>query len=262
MLDSSRYTPESSYRARVQRRVTQWRCVKPLKVTPRRPVVSFTFDDFPRSAGETGARILEEAGARGTFYVSSSMTRQKNLMGDMYAPDDLVRLSAAGHEIAAHTHLHLDCSRVGPSQVVDEVRLNRDALSAFGVKAPASQFAWPYGETKYEAKKALASEVETARGIRPGINRKGADLMQLRAFELTPEPHRAEQARQALKEVAKRSGWVIIFTHDVRSDPSRFGTHPDVLAALVQQARESGAQILPVSEAMAQIRADLPVGAL
>ncbi len=34
-----------------------------------RPLVSFTFDDAPRSAGTTGAGILEASGACGTYYV-------------------------------------------------------------------------------------------------------------------------------------------------------------------------------------------------
>lgn len=254
MLDSSRYTPDRSYRAKVQRRVTQWRCVKPLEKTPREAIVSFTFDDFPRSAGEAGAAALEACDARGTYYVASSMARQTNVMGEMYGPDDLARLSKAGHEIAAHTHLHLDCSRVAPTQVADELNLNRDALSAFGVDGSVSQFAWPYGETSFEAKKALAGQVESARGILPGVNRKGADLMQLRAFELTPDAATEERASAGIRQAVKSGGWVIVFTHDVRDEPSPFGTRPEVLQALVQQARDSGARVLPVSEALQAIR--------
>ena len=35
----------------------------------QRSVVSFTFDDFPRTALEIGGRILEDAGVRGTYTV-------------------------------------------------------------------------------------------------------------------------------------------------------------------------------------------------
>jgi hypothetical protein len=38
----------------------------------RRAIVSFTFDDFPSSAVSNGARLLEDHGARGTFYLTGS----------------------------------------------------------------------------------------------------------------------------------------------------------------------------------------------
>ena len=37
------------------------------------PMVSFTFDDLPKSAVTTGAGLLEARGARGTFYVSGGL---------------------------------------------------------------------------------------------------------------------------------------------------------------------------------------------
>jgi peptidoglycan/xylan/chitin deacetylase (PgdA/CDA1 family) len=36
-------------------------------------MVSFTFDDIPKSAATIGAAILEEYDARGTFYVSGGL---------------------------------------------------------------------------------------------------------------------------------------------------------------------------------------------
>lgn len=260
MLDSSRYSPDRSVGAKLKRRMTQWRCVDPLKGKPKRAIVSFTFDDFPRSAALNGAQVLEDHGARGTYYVASGMARQTNVMGEMFGPEDLVTLSRNGHEIGGHTHLHLDCSRVTPAQVVEELKLNCDTLRAYGLKRPVTQFAWPYGETDVDAKRALIGKVESARGILPGINRKGADLMQLRAFELSPDEATLVRAETAIREAAKSGGWVILFTHDVRAKPSAFGTRPEVLSALAKLAHERGAAILPVSEALAEIRS--PAGAV
>jgi peptidoglycan/xylan/chitin deacetylase (PgdA/CDA1 family) len=42
-------------------------------VAPRRPIVSFTFDDVPVSALANGATILEKHGVRGTFYVAGGI---------------------------------------------------------------------------------------------------------------------------------------------------------------------------------------------
>ena len=37
------------------------------------PMVTFTFDDLPKSAATTGASLLEAHDARGTFYVSGGL---------------------------------------------------------------------------------------------------------------------------------------------------------------------------------------------
>jgi peptidoglycan/xylan/chitin deacetylase (PgdA/CDA1 family) len=39
-------------------------------------MVSFTFDDVPKSAATVGATILEEYGGRATFYVAGSLVSQ------------------------------------------------------------------------------------------------------------------------------------------------------------------------------------------
>ena len=46
---------------------------KSIEVLSDKPLISFTFDDFPLSAATAGADILERYGARGTFYASGSL---------------------------------------------------------------------------------------------------------------------------------------------------------------------------------------------
>src|SRR5271155_4226260 len=42
---------------------------KTLPMSNTRPLVTFTFDDAPESAYASGARLLEQYQARGTFYI-------------------------------------------------------------------------------------------------------------------------------------------------------------------------------------------------
>ena len=60
------YVPSRSLPAKVQRRVVQWRRACQAEVAPDRPVISFTFDDFPKSA-LNGADIVEKHGGRAGF---------------------------------------------------------------------------------------------------------------------------------------------------------------------------------------------------
>ncbi|HTM76826.1 MAG TPA: xylanase, partial [Devosia sp.] len=46
---------------------------RPFRLQLDRPVVSFSFDDFPLSAAEHAAPLLEAAGARGTFYFADRL---------------------------------------------------------------------------------------------------------------------------------------------------------------------------------------------
>ena len=72
----------------------------------RRAIVSFTFDDFPRSAVANGAGLLEDHGARGTFYMTGSYCGRVIDGIPQYGTEDLAALAAAGHEIGCHTFTH------------------------------------------------------------------------------------------------------------------------------------------------------------
>ena len=63
----------SEARAKVGHRLAMHLRVDLFCLRNRTPMVSFTFDDLPKSAVTTGAEMLEAHGARGTFYVSGSL---------------------------------------------------------------------------------------------------------------------------------------------------------------------------------------------
>src|ERR1700761_4440439 len=90
-------------------------------MTNQRAIVSFTFDDFPRSAVSNGARILESYGARGTFYAAGSYCG-KTIDGIVqYSKEDLLRLVRDGHEIGCHTFHHRRVSTLTASELGTEV---------------------------------------------------------------------------------------------------------------------------------------------
>lgn len=253
MIDPSLYSPDRSLPAKIKRRLTYWRAAKPMRQTPRRGMISFTFDDFPKSAAQYGADALEDAGAKGAFYTCTGMMGQTNRMGEMYNMDDLGALASRGHEIAAHTHNHIDCARVDPATVRSEICHNLAELQRLKTPKDVPHFAWPYGETSPTNKSKIGDLVSTGRGILPGINKKGSDLMQLGAFELTPDQWTTQRAADAIEKTARKGGWTIIFTHDVCAHPSAFGTTPESIRRLAKQSRDAGLDILTVSEAFARL---------
>src|SRR4051794_7530409 len=97
----------SAAKAKVDHRLAKYFRVEPLRLRNETAMVSFTFDDIPKSAATTGAGILEDHGVRGTFYVSGG------LVGATSSPHwtaadvpDIVALHRRGHEIGCHTFSH------------------------------------------------------------------------------------------------------------------------------------------------------------
>src|SRR6266446_114445 len=79
---------------------------RPVAIRNRQPIISFTFDDFPRSALLTGGAILEQRGLRGTYYASLGLMGQTAPTGPIFVREDLRMLIARGHEVGCHTFNH------------------------------------------------------------------------------------------------------------------------------------------------------------
>jgi peptidoglycan/xylan/chitin deacetylase (PgdA/CDA1 family) len=71
------------------------------------PTVSFTFDDFPRSALHVGGAILKSYGACGTYYAAMGLMDKVNRLGEHFSAGDLKQLLVDGHELGSHTFSHL-----------------------------------------------------------------------------------------------------------------------------------------------------------
>lgn len=248
-MNTFAYTPPRDALSKLGRRLTQWRAARPAKLKFDTPLLSISFDDFPISAGEAGARILEAHGARGTYYVAADMVGADGPCGRNFNARDIARLVDQGHEIGCHTFDHADCAKRAPFETLRNLAKNRDALNEMGAREPARTLAYPYGETTYALKQALPPRFHTARGVLPGLNAGRCDLTQLRAFALFGYDWRA-RLRLALRHAAKRKAWIIGFTHDIADTPSAWGTRGADLDALLKHARDLGFTILPVTSAL------------
>ncbi|MEM5518199.1 polysaccharide deacetylase family protein [Henriciella sp. AS95] len=249
------YVPDRSLGAKIRRRLTRWKVAKPLPVQPRETYICFTFDDFPKSAADTGAEILDEVGARGGYYACTGMAGTSGTMGELFDERDLAPLVAAGHEICAHTESHVDCARASLNDVLVDIDTNLSHLKEMGHSLPVTQFAWPYGETSASLKPAMTTKFDAVRGILPGANNKGADLMQLSAYELDASDASTARAAAAIEAAAKNPTWLFVFTHDVRQNGSPWGTTPEDLRRLVRLARDTGANLVTPSHAVQEILA-------
>ena len=248
-MQSPTYSPSRSLPAKLSRRLIQWRRAAPAVVESERPVVTFTFDDFPKAA-VTGADIIEKLGGRAGFYASTAyMGTTHPVMGEMFDAGTLSDLHARGHEIGAHTHSHIDCARARLDQVERDIGKNLVDLVGAGHVPTVASFAYPYGETSFSSKRWAADVFATSRGILPGVNVGEVDRAQLRAVELTGSEFSRKRAFEMLELAAASNGWLIFFTHDVGLHPSPYGCPEDLIKTLASRALDMGCVLAPPTEA-------------
>src|SRR5438477_2965313 len=109
------------------------------------PMISFTFDDFPRSALAIGGKMLASFGWMGTYYGSFGLMGKITTLGPMFTRSDLDELLAAGHELASHSFGHASCIEVGAAAFVEQCEHNRREARALLGGHSLSNLSFPYG---------------------------------------------------------------------------------------------------------------------
>jgi peptidoglycan/xylan/chitin deacetylase (PgdA/CDA1 family) len=218
-----------------------------------RPIVSFTFDDFPRSALTIGGRLLTEMKFHGTYYAAMGLMGRKTILGAMFERSDLQMLLADGHELGCHTFDHLSCFRVAITELQTACQKNcqlaTDLLGGYRLR----NFSFPFGEISALAKSRLKSSYDTCRSNKSGINHDPVDLAFLLANPLySCRP--SVQVKQVINEGVCQKAWVVLYTHDVDRNPSPYGCTPDYFREILAFVVDSGAEVLTIAEAASRFR--------
>lgn len=219
----------------------------------RNPVVSVTFDDFPKSALTVGGNILIENGCAGTYYAAMGLMGATTAIGAMFERADLDDLLSQGHEVGCHTLDHVSCLSVPSADFIRGCAANREKASALLTGQELQNFSFPFGDVTLAAKRLLRSAYATCRSIEPGINLDPVDLSFLRAnrmYSVLP----SEPLERLILANARCDGWLVLYTHDVSANPSPYGCTPKYLEHILRCALDSGAEVLTVREAASRFR--------
>lgn len=235
---------------RLYRRLVPLVASRPARLTSDRPIVSFTFDDFPQSAVVHGGGVLEAHGARGTFYFSARPEPGSAAAQDPIGPRTLENLIRAGHELACHTFEHVDCAVTCPALLAQQTAANQAYVDRVLPGYRLRNFAYPYGSVSIAAKRQLAQGFRSCRGIHPRTRGRSIDLSLLPARPLFGPRMSSRRVRRLIEANAERRGWLIFFTHDVGRDPSAFGTPVRLLEEAVAHALRTGSEVLTVDQAL------------
>ena len=236
---------KASHRLAMHLRVDQFRLANPT------PMVSFTFDDVPKSAATSGAEILEAHGARGTFYISGG------LVGTTDSPnwasidaEDIVALHRKGHEIGCHTFSHQRACDLSAESLAAEIADNQRYLSSLDPSIEVGNFAYPFGYGSFVRKIQLRTAFKSCRSIMPGVNSGTVDPQFLRALPLIDRRIDRGGIERAFDEAQTTNGWLIFYSHDVADRPSLYGCSPALMNYALEAASRRKIPVLNMAEAL------------
>jgi peptidoglycan/xylan/chitin deacetylase (PgdA/CDA1 family) len=223
-------------------------------IASERPVISFTFDDFPVSALRTGGAILSRFGIAATYYASLGLAGQDTPTGRIFAAGDLRMVLDQGHELGCHTFSHCD-SFLTPSDAFESsIVQNQLALKALLPETEFKTFSYPISLPRLRTKSRVARRFSCCRGGGQTFNVGAADLNLLSAFFLEKSRNDVESVARIIEGNKRARGWLILATHDVSENPTPYGCTPRFFEDVVRCAVNSGACILPMAAALESLR--------
>jgi len=208
------------------------------KIRNRQPVVSFTFDDFPASAHEEGAAILESFGARASFFTSTALLGKPHPLWKMAGPEAIADLADRGHEIGLHTHGHMPLWQTNARTLTSDIERNLNRLQNLSPELSIESFAYPYGVLTPRGKWTLSGMTRANRSAHPGLNNGWMDLDFVRAYELSDARISLTQVTKIMDTAVATGGWAVFFAHEISRSSGLFKTSPDLLAATIKAALE------------------------
>jgi peptidoglycan/xylan/chitin deacetylase (PgdA/CDA1 family) len=213
------------------------------------PLISFTFDDFPRSAYHVGGTILKTHGLRGTYYASLGLMGTHAPVGEIFSREDLDNVVADGHELGCHTFAHCHSWNTAPKVFERSIVENERRLRKLLPEASFKTFSYPIADPRPHTKRRAAKHFPCCRFGGQTYNAGVTDRYLLSAYFLEQERYAPDSVKRMIDRNSDACGWLIFATHDVCDMPTRFGVTPRFFEDIVRHASRSGAEILPAGEA-------------
>ncbi len=225
-----------------------------VRMVNERPIASFTFDDFPKSAVASAAALLEKEGVAGTYYLSRTFNGATIDGIKYYDVADVKRLIDNGHEIGCHTASHLHLPQVSREALIADFESNAAFVRDHVGDVRMTTFAFPFGDIDLSTKLFAQARFSACRTTSPEANQSVADLGALRAVRLYSGLLDPDAVRSLIERHAKPRTWLILYTHDVVDGPSPHGCTPALFESALKSALAAGYQVLPVRNALGAIR--------
>ncbi|MCC6244636.1 MAG: polysaccharide deacetylase family protein [Gemmatimonadaceae bacterium] len=216
-------------------------------------MVTFSFDDSWESQYVNALPMLEAAGFKATFFLTTDFVEQGFAL--FMSPLNLRDIKNRGHEVAGHTLSHPSLTDISAAAVRTEVEASR-AYLYFLTGAPVNSFAYPFGNVNASVKAIVRDAGYTsARGIRgSALNTPSVDPFDLYSDCLTTETTLAQVAARIAEAKANRQ-WYIMCLHDVLLfGGDNLTVRPQRFQEIVNAVRTAGVRVVTIEEGRALLR--------
>jgi peptidoglycan/xylan/chitin deacetylase (PgdA/CDA1 family) len=237
-------------RGRTRRELSRRFSRRDVRLAPSRPLISFTFDDFPRNALTEGGRILAEKGARGTYYTAVGLMGLDYDTGKIFESSDLELLKEQGHELGCHTFAHCHSWTTPAREFEDSIQKNQRRLAELAPGGKCSTLSYPISQPHPSIKNRCAKYFAACRGGGQTFNIGQVDLNCLSSFFIEQSRDDFDQIQRVIEANRQAGGWLIFSTHDIAENPTRYGCTPELFARVLRAAVASGAELLTMSQAL------------
>jgi hypothetical protein len=215
-----------------------------------KPMISFSFDDFPRSAGINGGKILRDFGYYGTYFISMGLLGSNSPSGRIADLSDLDVLIKDGHEIGCHTFDHFNGRKTNNSIFLDSIKKNRQSIKIAFPNYIFNCFAYPFNGPSLKLKRQVSEYFVCCRVGGNETNTKLIDLSLLKSFFIDwRNNYDIEIIKNIIDLNSSKKGWLIFSTHDVSNNPSRYGCTPQFFKEIVEYAYHSKSEIYSLKDA-------------
>ena len=207
-------------------------------------IVSLTFDDT-LAEHEDAARLLEQHGLRGTFFVNSPRLGQHGSL----TLEALRGIQAAGHEIGGHTVHHPRLAHIDLGEAERQICDDRVALVQAGFAVQS--LAYPFGAANPAVQAAAAScGYNSARGVGGGGDtvppRNPLYLRTVNSLQCTPELDPL-LAKIELAAQSPNTTWFILVAHHLLPACEPYAMAWADFARLLDWLEESAGERLQVA---------------
>lgn len=215
-----------------------------------RPIISFTFDDFPASAYTSTAPLFRDAGVHATFFTSLGLLGRVAPTGVIASHDLFREVLASPHEVACHTYDHFDAFETPFFSYRASVERNLRELRTFDPVATFVTHSFPINFPGVRTKRFVGRRFLASRAGGQTHNQETLDLPYLQSFFIERSRSNPDAMREQIARAVQANGWLIFSTHDVCDQPTDYGCTPALFAKVLQWSIDSGAEILSVREAL------------
>jgi hypothetical protein len=233
------------------RRMARWFGKRSVWMRNARPIISFTFDDFPTSAYTGTEALFRQAGVHATFYTSIGLLGRTAPTGEIASPELFREVLSSPHEVGCHTFDHLGAFETPSDLYRISVERNLRELRSFDPLAKFDTHSYPISFPRMRTKRYVGNRFQACRAGGQIYNQGALDLAYLQSFFIERSRSNPTAIREQIERSVQANGWLIFSTHDVDDNPTVYGCTPALFASILEWSIASGALILPVRDALA-----------